>query len=345
MAETANYKKCYSCDNDARAMDKHLKDIGYEVTLLIDSEGTRKRILDELTRLASVTEAGELVTVYFSGHGGQKFDDNNDESDGWDETWVVYDGEILDDEIRAVWSSFKAGARVFFISDSCNSGTVLKNQMQFASSRSDGAYWAVNPAKVVKAVPPSEEDVKLHKQALENNGFVIPFPVTSTPEDVSCTIISFAGCEDGKSSYMGTVYSVFTEKLLGQWSNGNFRGTYQAFFDAVAPKVTTDRSDQLPQIKVWGGDDPEFPASIPFRNIKAYDGISILPGNVVTIPGRVPSVPNSGAVFKGSDTEYLHFEDFDGRSIQLPREVVGRLDNVWAEGTQEIESSSFAFSE
>ena len=38
----------------------------------------------------------------YSGHGGQINDVNNDEPDGLDETWALYDRELVDDELYAM---------------------------------------------------------------------------------------------------------------------------------------------------------------------------------------------------------------------------------------------------
>jgi hypothetical protein len=43
-----------------------------------------------------------------------------------DETWCLYDGQLLDDELHGAWEKFQAGVRILVFSDSCHSGTVLK---------------------------------------------------------------------------------------------------------------------------------------------------------------------------------------------------------------------------
>src|SRR4030065_82189 len=48
------------------------------------------------------------------------------EDDGLDETWCLYDGEFLDDELFELWTKFQPGVRILAFSDSCHSGTVLK---------------------------------------------------------------------------------------------------------------------------------------------------------------------------------------------------------------------------
>lgn len=49
----------------------------------------------------------------YSGHGGQLPDLNGDESDGRDETWCFFDGELVDDELYNSFSQF-AAVRAFW---------------------------------------------------------------------------------------------------------------------------------------------------------------------------------------------------------------------------------------
>ena len=50
-----------------------------------------------------------------------------------DETWVCYYRQFIDDELYELWGKFKAGVRILVLSDSCHSGTVLRNIPAFVS--------------------------------------------------------------------------------------------------------------------------------------------------------------------------------------------------------------------
>ncbi len=104
-----------------------------EVKMLVDEEATRSNILDTAERvLIGDTRPGETVFLYFSGHGYQQFDQNNDEADRLDETLVPYDAfydeqgtlqnMITDDEIAGLFSRLN-GRRVLFVVDACHAGT------------------------------------------------------------------------------------------------------------------------------------------------------------------------------------------------------------------------------
>jgi metacaspase-1 len=59
-------------------------------------------------------------------------DVNSDEEDGQDETWILYDRMLIDDELFQLFSQFAPGVRIFLLSDSCHSGTVARYVMQTA---------------------------------------------------------------------------------------------------------------------------------------------------------------------------------------------------------------------
>jgi hypothetical protein len=62
--------------------------------------------------MATDAKAGDLVAIYYSGHGGNEIPDlNKDEDDPWDdrfdETWCLYDAQLIDDELYYQWKKFK----------------------------------------------------------------------------------------------------------------------------------------------------------------------------------------------------------------------------------------------
>jgi len=125
------------CEPDAEDMRDIAQSRGLTTTTLKTGDATRKAVLDHLDDMAAVMSRGDLLVVSFSGHGGQVPDGNGDESDdGLDETWCLYDGQLLDDELHGAWMKFRPGVRILLFSDSCHSGTVLKMlRMDFESPK------------------------------------------------------------------------------------------------------------------------------------------------------------------------------------------------------------------
>ncbi|KAI4299101.1 hypothetical protein L6164_032592 [Bauhinia variegata] len=95
-----------------------------------DIQPTKKNILESLHWLVKDCQPGDSLVFYFSGHGLQQPDSNEDESDGFDESLCPVDflreGMIVDDDINSilVWPLQK-GVTLHAIVDACHSGTVL----------------------------------------------------------------------------------------------------------------------------------------------------------------------------------------------------------------------------
>jgi len=114
------------CEPDARDMQTIAQSQGLNVEMLLTAQATCDAVLSKLDDLAKQLKSGDLLVVSYSGHGGQAPDLNGDETDGLDETWCLYDGQILDDELYGAWMKFQPGVRILAFSDSCHSGTVLR---------------------------------------------------------------------------------------------------------------------------------------------------------------------------------------------------------------------------
>jgi hypothetical protein len=100
---------------------------------------TRENIRKGIERLAREVRRGELFVLYLSGHGSQQPDLNGDEGDGLDEIFLPADcgpwndgvgaveNAIVDDELWGWLEPLRErGARVWLISDSCHSGTMVR---------------------------------------------------------------------------------------------------------------------------------------------------------------------------------------------------------------------------
>jgi len=118
------------CVNDANDWAAALKTRGYAVTLLLDKAATRAKMVAELTNLVAGSAKGDNLVFTYSGHGSWIPDTNDDEPDGRDEMLCPWDiGQnqyLLDDDLATILAGKGEGARFFFISDSCHSGSVTR---------------------------------------------------------------------------------------------------------------------------------------------------------------------------------------------------------------------------
>ena len=126
------------CVSDANGMRQSLLQHGWkdaEITLLLDGEATKDRILSEVQSIAETCGTGDYILIYYSGHGTYVPDSGGDESDGIDEAIVPVDfiyGDpstlLLDDELGTAVSRCRTEKGVF-IFDSCNSGGFIASSL------------------------------------------------------------------------------------------------------------------------------------------------------------------------------------------------------------------------
>ncbi len=114
------------CVNDANDWCALLGDYGFETSLLLDSQATRQNVKTALENLVLSVRQGDVAVFTYSGHGTQVLDLSGDEGDIYDEAIYVYDGTILDDELRDIIDQIDPQASLVVISDSCFSGSVTR---------------------------------------------------------------------------------------------------------------------------------------------------------------------------------------------------------------------------
>lgn len=114
------------CVNDANDWAALLDHAGFQVVKILDDQATRSNMLNKLNDLVVNAAAGDEIVFTYSGHGTQVADRSGDEIDGYDEALYVYDGSIIDDELRAILQKTPADVHVVVVADSCFSGTVTR---------------------------------------------------------------------------------------------------------------------------------------------------------------------------------------------------------------------------
>lgn len=111
---------------DAKLFENELTNRGYQSELVLTENATLENIVRKFEEYSQKVQRGDTLVILYSGHGGYYKDDNGDERDGRDETWCLYDGELLDDRIWEMLQKFQRGVRLLMFSDSCYSGTAYK---------------------------------------------------------------------------------------------------------------------------------------------------------------------------------------------------------------------------
>ena len=106
-----------ACEFDAKDMAALARGKGMKPTVLLTKKATRANLLAAMRSAAKALKSGDLFFVSYSGHGGQVPDIDHEEADRKDETWCLYDGQLIDDELYFELSKFAKGVRILVLSD------------------------------------------------------------------------------------------------------------------------------------------------------------------------------------------------------------------------------------
>ncbi|MFK8035887.1 MAG: caspase family protein [Hyphomicrobiales bacterium] len=133
--------------SDAFAIQDFLISEGWfakdEIVMLLNKTATGDRIAAEIKKAAEMSDPGDKVLIYFSGHGGRRPDTNGDEADGYDELLLAHDfkgrlasasgdganGMLLDDWMGEALKDLD-GRDVTIILDSCHSATSTRTSSE-----------------------------------------------------------------------------------------------------------------------------------------------------------------------------------------------------------------------
>ncbi len=230
-----------ACEADAKDMAEIAQSKGFEVKTLLTKEATRKNVIDGITKAASALTSGDIFMLSYSGHGGQLPDLNSDEDDAQDETWCLYDGELVDDEIYSLLCKFAQGVRILVFSDSCHSGTVTK-MAYYQSATSMLSSKAIAPETRYRFMP-MEVAVRTYRDNKKFYDPILKDPQLKESRDaVKAAVILISGCQDNQLSADGTFNGLFTANLLQVWNEGKFKKGYRAFRRAIVNRMPPDQT-------------------------------------------------------------------------------------------------------
>ncbi len=250
-----------ACEFDAKDMAAIARGKGMKATVLLTKKATRAALLAGLRAGAKALKSGDLFFLSFSGHGGQVPDTNRDEPDRKDETWCLWDGQLIDDELYFELSRFAAGVRVLVLSDSCHSGSVTRDRNPpppppgqrskllppAVGLRVYGAHQAFYDklqADVAKAA--GRQGVVDPDAALANVTVTgAAAQAVSLVGEFKPAVILISGCQDNQTSMDGDHNGAFTEQLLQAWNNGKFKGGYASFHAKIRAGLPPTQSPNL----------------------------------------------------------------------------------------------------
>ncbi|MCB5164114.1 caspase family protein [Streptomyces bambusae] len=255
-----------ACENDARDMAALATGVGFGATTLMTPDGTVENITAELRKAAARLKKGDILLFTYSGHGGQIPDAPGPdvEADDFDETLVLYDRQLLDDELYAEFQRFEEGVRIVALLDCCHSGTGIESVREILNPVAmEAQFQTSDPEQIAAAarVMPLLRQTRIYERDKEfftqlQRDLKSPDGDGRTP-----TALLISGCQDNQTSADGPVNGAFTEALLDVWSNGSFRGGYRPFHRAIQRKLPATQS---PNLFLTGEPDAVFLDQKPF---------------------------------------------------------------------------------
>jgi caspase domain-containing protein len=250
------------CHNDARDMANIASRAGYQPTLLLDSEARAARVLATINDAAGRLAPGDAFLLTYAGHGTQVPDQSGDEPDAQDESWVLYDRLLLDDEIYAALARFEAGVRIFLISDSCHSGTIARVAQygELITHRNMAPLYAAANGKYRT---PAERD--FGRRVVRQNPdqyAAIARTITGDPRsEIRASVIQLSACQDEQLSADGDANGLFTSHLKAVWDFGSFVENHRLFWQTIGRRMPPTQS---PSYLTLGGDVTFFEKQRPF---------------------------------------------------------------------------------
>jgi hypothetical protein len=221
-----------------------------QIKKLLNEQATHKAVIDAFQKHLIAQATKETVVLFFySGHGSQMKDREQEEPDGWDETICPYDTrvgktfDISDDEIAGLLSQLlKKTSNVTLIFDSCHSGSMSRG-----------------PA-VARMGPRDERDPPTAPiYAIAAKGFAD----SSVAFGQSQTML-FACRSDQLSyemKYDGAVHGSFTYNLVQQLRAADRKMTLRDILEQVKAHVAVDIGNQQPNAE-GNLDRPPFGGAI-----------------------------------------------------------------------------------
>jgi metacaspase-1 len=249
-----------ACEFDANDMAALARSQGMKPSVLLTKKATRAALLAGMRGAAKALKSGDLFFLTYSGHGGQVPDTNRDEPDRKDETWCLFDGQLIDDELYFELSRFAAGVRVVVLSDSCHSGSVTRARTP--PPPPPGQRAKLMPAAVGTRVYAAHQALydKLQadvaaaarKVASDPDAALAQVALTGAAAQATAlvgvfkpAVLLISGCQDNQTSMDGEHNGAFTEKLLQVWNHGGFKGSYRSLHAQVRAALPASQSPNL----------------------------------------------------------------------------------------------------
>ncbi len=199
---------------------------------------TTTNIIKILTDWSDELFDGDLLIITYAGHGASLKDENGDEVDGMDESWVCYDKFLRDDDLDKLFQQFNSGVSILLISDSCHSGSVNRNisfNKQLSKEIPAGTRYV--PASVAQKIYNKDTTSQRIISTKSNSRSI-------KRSQMSANLLLLAACQDDEFAQEKNSEGIFT-KFLKEEFYRNPNQTYAKVLENIKGKMPSSQEPRL----------------------------------------------------------------------------------------------------
>jgi Subtilase family/Caspase domain len=303
-----NLTELQAAVNDAQDYRALAAQFNYAQSVLLrNEEVTAQRVLSEIASMAQKLAPGDIFLLTYSGHGGQIDDPMfyRRDDQGPDETWCLFDRQLLDDELYEAFGAFARGVRILVISDSCHSGTMTRDSdgsIDFEQQLIEAALAAGFRTKDV----PVRESGDIYQRNFEQVYRPLLERIKRSPErPVQAAVKLLAACLDHQKAFDGMLNGRFTGLMKRIIADGSYLQAGES--GALLALLRRQFQYPTPNLFDYGSIMPAFDTHFPmlvdvpnataitgYRTASADEGVSqrlpVVPVEPPTVSEPAPSV-------------------------------------------------------
>ena len=227
-----------------------------EVETLLDSEATSTDLLAKLKQKLAASQAGDVMCLFFSGHGGRIPEDPDNPSTRYYETIIPYDAAMISSmQIASIADSLEPSVVNFtLVLDSCHSGGMFlsPDSRSCISDQSSIQTFVDNCQTIVPWIglgDPSAIEQNVGSIEMLESGFCKMTVDTSKDTVSQAKATLFSACDYAEDSHEppSLGHGCFTKAIIDTVNACNFEMSHPDFLAAVATKIAGQ--NQTPQLR------------------------------------------------------------------------------------------------
>lgn len=252
--------------NDAKFWEGFAKKMGFKTRSLHNGKATSTDVLKQLKEYSTALKPGDILMLTYAGHGGSIKNDrpSSEDNEQYDQTWCLYDRQLLDDELYESFEAFAKGVRITVVSDSCHSGTVVRvagtNLSELlAEGIADSAK--MRGMRSRKLSKEEEALIAMNFKETVYKPIQDKFKMSSKGKGVQASVKLLAACQDDEETLDGDKNGIFTEAFMDLFKDPDFK---TANGERLIAAVRKRYYFPVPGFFEYGGVIPTYDYSFPF---------------------------------------------------------------------------------